>query len=48
VTLGCVNGEPDIEIGRHIFTASKTKWEVIPEGVVKYDEAPLATNQQSK
>jgi len=40
VTLGCVNGDPDIEIGQHIFVGSKAAWEVIPDGVTAYDEAP--------
>ena len=39
VTLGCVNGDPGIEIGRHIFVGSKATWEVLPEGVTMYDEA---------
>lgn len=40
VTLGCVNGSPEIEIGRHIFVGSKANWEVIPEGIVQFDEWP--------
>lgn len=38
VTLGCLNGDPDIEIGYHIFVGSKASWEVIPEGVKTYIE----------
>ena len=38
ITLGCVNGNPNIEIKRHIFVGSKANWEVMPEGVVQYDE----------
>ena len=38
VTLGCLNEDPKIEIGRHIFVASKASWEVIPEGVLTYAE----------
>lgn len=38
VTLGCINGDPKIEIGRHIYVDSKASWEVIPEGVVQYPE----------
>ena len=41
VTLGCVNGSPDIEIGQHIFVGSKANWEVMPEGVLQYQEDPL-------
>lgn len=40
VSLGCVNGAPDIEIGQHIFVGSKASWEVIPEGVTQFDEWP--------
>lgn len=38
VTLGCLNEDPHIEIGRHIFVGSKASWEIIPEGVPQYDE----------
>ena len=38
VTLGCVNGDPKIELGRHIYVGSKASWEVIPEGVPQYLE----------
>lgn len=38
VALGCVNGDPGIEIGRHIYVGSKASWEIIPEGVVQYQE----------
>jgi len=38
VTLGCVNGDPKIELGKHIFVGSKASWEVIPEGVPQYQE----------
>ena len=41
VTLGCVNEDPEIELGRHIFVGSKASWEIIPEGVPQYqDNAP--------
>ena len=42
VTLGCVNGDPDVELGMHIFVGSKAKWETIPEGVPQYEEGPPA------
>jgi hypothetical protein len=42
VTLGCVNGDPKIEIGRHIFVGSKAAWEVIPEGIAAFEEGPPA------
>ena len=38
--MGCVNGEPEIEIGMHIYVASKANWEIIPDGVIKYQEGP--------
>lgn len=38
VTLGCINEDPEIEIGRHIFVGSKARWEVIPDGVPQYKE----------
>ena len=40
ITLGCINGDPEIEIGQHIFVASKASWEVIPDGVTTYKERP--------
>jgi hypothetical protein len=40
VSLGCVNGTPDIEIDKHIFVSSKATWEVIPDGVPQYEEHP--------
>jgi len=38
ITLGCVNGDPEVEIGKHIYVGSKASWEVMPEGVVQYNE----------
>jgi hypothetical protein len=38
LTLGCVNGDPEIEIGQHIYVGSKASWEVIPKAVVQYNE----------
>lgn len=38
VTLGCVNGDPDVEIGYHIFVGSKANWEVIPAGIKAYPD----------
>ncbi len=38
ITLGCLNEDPKIEIGRHIFVGSKASWEVIPDSVVQFDE----------
>jgi hypothetical protein len=41
LTLGCVNGDPDIEIGKHIYVGSKAKWEVIPDHVIQFEEDEL-------
>ncbi|NKB36670.1 MAG: GFA family protein [Gammaproteobacteria bacterium] len=38
ITLGCLNDDPKIEIGRHIYVGSKASWELIPEGVTQYHE----------
>jgi len=38
VTLGCVNGDPEIELDRHIYVGSKASWEIIPEGVPQYQK----------
>ena len=43
VTLGCVNGDPEIEIGQHIFVGSKATWEVMPEGVTTFEEGPSSS-----
>ncbi len=40
VTLGCINGDPDIELGMHIFVGSKARWEIIPEGVTRFLQGP--------
>ena len=42
ITLGCVNGDPEIEIEMHIFVGSKAPWEVIPVGLTTFDEGPPA------
>ena len=36
VTLGCINGDPQVELNRHIYVGSKANWEIIPEGVPQY------------
>ena len=40
VTLGCVEGNPQVELGMHIFVGSKATWETIAEGVPQYEEWP--------
>jgi len=37
ITLGCLNEDPPIKIGRHIYVGSKAHWEVIPEGVLQFE-----------
>ncbi|MCH2357461.1 MAG: hypothetical protein MK319_12465 [Pseudomonadales bacterium] len=39
VSLGCVNGDPGVEIARHIYVGSKATWEIMPDGVLQYDES---------
>ena len=38
VTLGCVNGDPEVEIVRHIYVGSKAGWEVMPQDVVTFEK----------
>lgn len=40
VTLGCLNGSPDVKIIQHIYVGSKANWEIMPEGVVTFEEGP--------
>ena len=40
IALGCVNGDPEVELGMHIYVGSKAKWEIIPEGVPQFQEDP--------
>ena len=44
VTLGCINGDPDIEIGYHLFVGSKASWEVLPPGITAFTEGSTAPN----
>ena len=41
VTLGCVNGDPEVEIGVHIYVGSKASWEVLPEGINAFEGGPV-------
>ena len=41
VTLGCVNGDPDVVIGMHIYVGSKASWEILPDGITAFDEGPI-------
>ena len=40
VTLGCLNGDPDVELKMHIFVGSKAGWETIADGIPQHDEWP--------
>ena len=41
ITLGCVNGDPGVKIGMHIYVGSKAPWEVMPEGATQYEEGAV-------
>ena len=44
VSLGCLNEDPQIEIGKHIFVGSKAAWEVMPENITQFPgAAPIDT-----
>jgi len=40
VTLGCIEGDPQIKLGKHIFTGSKASWESIPGDVPQFEAWP--------
>ncbi len=40
ITLGCINGDPEVKLGMHIYTGSKASWEKIPEGTPMFKEGP--------
>lgn len=40
ITLGCLNEDPEIEIGYHLFVGSKASWEIMPSGVTVFEEGP--------
>jgi hypothetical protein len=40
VTLGCVDGDPEVKIEKHIFMGSKAPWETTPNDVVQYEAFP--------
>ena len=43
VTLGCVNGDPGVQLEMHIFVGSKAPWENLPnDGVPQHEERPPA------
>ena len=40
ITLGCLNGNPDIKLDRHIFVGSKAHWEEIGGDVPQFETFP--------
>lgn len=40
VTLGTINGDPGIEIARHIYVGSKAPWDHIGGDAPQFDESP--------
>ncbi|WP_317929808.1 GFA family protein [Halioxenophilus sp. WMMB6] len=40
ITLGCLNNDPELEIGYHLYIGSKASWERLPSGVTLYEAAP--------
>ena len=38
VSLGCVDGDPEVSLTRHIFVGSKASWETIPNDVPQYEK----------
>jgi hypothetical protein len=41
VTLGCVDGDPGVEIEMHIFTGSRAPWDHIGGDAPQFDERPV-------
>lgn len=39
VTLGCINGDPEITLEMHIFVGSKASWETLPNDATPQYEA---------
>lgn len=47
VTLGCVDGDPGVTLGMHIYVGSKASWETIPAGVPHFEEGPPVSNPEN-
>ncbi len=48
VTLGCVDGDPDIRLGMHMFVGSKAAWETLPDdGVPQYEDGSPANGSDN-
>jgi len=43
LTLGCVDGDPGIEIAMHIFVGSKAPWDHIGGDAPQFDEQPIVS-----
>ncbi len=41
VTLGCLNGDPVVELDIRIFVRSRAKWETIADVIPQYEDWPL-------
>jgi hypothetical protein len=41
LTLGCIEGDPGVEIGMHIFVDSRAPWDHIGGDAVQYAEHAL-------
>ena len=41
VTLGCLDGDPVVELDIRIFVRSRAKWETIADVIPQYEDGPL-------
>ncbi|MBE9077194.1 GFA family protein [Romeria aff. gracilis LEGE 07310] len=41
LTLGCINGDPGVEIEAHLFVGSKASWDHIGGDAPQYDKFPV-------
>lgn len=46
VTLGSMNGNPDIKVGEHIFVGSKAPWDEISDTAPQFDEWPPSVERK--
>lgn len=40
LTLGCVDGDPGVEIGMHIFVGSRAPWDHIGGDAPQFEQGP--------
>ena len=45
LTLGCIDGDPGVEIEKHIFVGSKAPWDHIGGEAPQFDEHPPAAER---